>query len=98
MTIVTRFYRPKRARKRKAPVALSVPTIVPPKGKRTSSRGATKSDEPSRIVTARNPSRSARSFGDVPDMTPEEHKQRGDAADELFRRMKREIAEKLRGP
>ena len=27
-------------------------------------------------------------------MTPEEHKRRGDAADELFRRMKREIAEK----
>lgn len=26
-------------------------------------------------------------------MTPEENAQRGDAADELFRRMKREIAE-----
>ena len=29
-------------------------------------------------------------------MTPEEHKRRGDAADELFREMKRQIAEKLR--
>ena len=29
-------------------------------------------------------------------MTPEEHKRRGDAADDLFREMKREIAEKLR--
>jgi hypothetical protein len=30
----------------------------------------------------------------VPGMTPEEHKRRGDAADELFRRCKREIAAK----
>jgi hypothetical protein len=29
-------------------------------------------------------------------MTPEEHKRRGDAADALFREMKRQIAEKLR--
>ena len=34
--------------------------------------------------------------GDVPDMTPEEHKRRGDAADALFREMKRQITEKLR--
>jgi hypothetical protein len=52
---------------------------------------AVASDEPATIVTAKNPRRRDR-FGDVPDMTPEEHKQRGDAADELFRRMKREIA------
>ncbi len=36
--------------------------------------------------------RAAGRFGDVPDMTPEEHKRRGDAADELFREMKRQIA------
>ena len=35
------------------------------------------------IVTAKHPRR--RSVPDVPDMTPEEHKQRGDAADALFR-------------
>jgi hypothetical protein len=29
-------------------------------------------------------------------MTPEEHKRRGDAADALFREMKRQIAVKLR--
>jgi hypothetical protein len=29
-------------------------------------------------------------------MTPEEHRQRGDAADALFRRMKRQVAKKLR--
>ncbi len=49
-------------------------------------------DRKSAIVTARRPGR--RAVADVPDMTPEEHKRRGDAADELFRRFKREIAEK----
>ena len=43
----------------------------------------------SAIVTARKP-RSRRS--DVPDMTPEEHKRRGDAADAMFQEMKRKIA------
>ena len=54
-------------------------------------------DEPkkSAIVTAKHPRRRS-SFGDVPDMTPEEHKRRGDAADELLCRFKRQIAEKLR--
>ena len=42
------------------------------------------------IVTAKHPRR--RSVPDVPDMTPEEHKRRGDAADALFREMKRQIA------
>ena len=36
------------------------------------------------IVTARKP-RAGRGFADVPDMTPEEHKRRGDAAVALFR-------------
>ena len=45
-------------------------------------------DRKSAIVTARKP----RSWhSDVPDMTPEEHKRRGDAADALFREMKRRI-------
>jgi hypothetical protein len=47
-------------------------------------------DRKSAIVTAKNPRRGR--FGDVPDMTPEEHKRRGDAADALFREMKRQIA------
>jgi len=47
----------------------------------------------SAIVTAREP----RSWhSDVPDMTPEEHQRRGDAADAMFREMKCQIAEKLR--
>ena len=51
-------------------------------------------DRRSAIVTARKPGRGR--FADVADMTPEEHKRRGDAADELLRRFKREIATKLR--
>lgn len=55
----------------------------------TSSQATTKSA----IVTARRPGKHC---ADVPEMTPEEHKRRGDAADALFRDMKRRIAEKLR--
>ena len=50
-------------------------------------------DRKSAIVTARKP-RSWRS--DVPDMTPGEHKRRGDAADALFQEMKRRIAAAVR--
>ena len=32
-------------------------------------------------------------FGDVPDMTPEEHRQRGDAAEALFRELARRARE-----
>ena len=46
-------------------------------------------DRKSALVTIRR-KRAARA--DVPDMTPEEHKRRGDAADALFREMKRRIA------
>jgi hypothetical protein len=44
----------------------------------------------SAIVTARRPGAS-----DVPDMTPEEHQRRGDAAGAMFQQMKRRIAKKL---
>jgi hypothetical protein len=40
-----------------------------------------------RIVTARKP---RGRFGDVPEMTREEHRQRGDAADALFRELTRQ--------
>jgi hypothetical protein len=43
----------------------------------------------SAIVTIRRP---GKRFADVPDMTPEEHKRRGDGADAMFREMKRQIA------
>ena len=91
MTIVTHAHRPKRARKRKAQAAaLNVPAIVRA-GKKAPVAAATDDDDrKSAIVTAKN--RAWSRFGDVPDMTPEEHKRRGDAADALFREMKRQIA------
>ena len=42
------------------------------------------------IVTARHPRRRS-SFPDVPDMTPEEHMRRDDAADALFRELTRRV-------
>ena len=94
--------------KRALPVALDVPTIV--RVASTQPRVSSRDDTPGKaqaaplpandarkaaIVTAKSPHRRGR-FGDVPDITPEEHKARGDAADELMRRFKREIAGKLR--
>jgi len=67
-------------------------TIYRPNGRGSARRRRRRS--PATIVTAKNPRRGR--FGDVPDVTPEEHKRRGDAADALFREMKRQIAEKLR--
>ena len=46
-------------------------------------------DRKSAIVTAQKPSSW---HSDVPDMTEEEHRRRGDAADALFREMKLRIA------
>jgi hypothetical protein len=43
-------------------------------------------------VTVRKP---GERFADVLDLTPEEHRQRGDAADAMIREFKRVIAEKL---
>ena len=45
----------------------------------------------SAIVTAKNPRRGK--FGNVPDMTPEEHQQRGDAAEALFRELTHRVRE-----
>jgi hypothetical protein len=45
----------------------------------------------STIVTIRK-----RGSGEVPDLTPEEDQRRGDAADAIFREMKRRIAAKVR--
>ena len=99
MIIVYRPHRPKRPPRRKAqPAEIAAPMIVTAKSKRGGSPASVA--EPriseSRIVTAKHPRRGSSRFSDVPDMTPEEHKRRGDAADELLRRFKREIAEKLR--
>jgi hypothetical protein len=105
MTIVTSTYRYKRPPRKRKAVALDVPAIVMPAPTkkrqgpviRLGAEAVNDNGEqprPAAIVTAKNPRRGR--FGDVPDMTPEEHKRRGDAADALFREMKRQIAEKLR--
>jgi hypothetical protein len=100
MTIVTSHYRYKRPPRKRKAVALDVPVIVCVAS--TQPRVSSRDDTPgeakpaplpandarkSAIVTAKSPHRRGR-FGDVPDMTPEEHKRRGDAADALFREMK----------
>ena len=104
-----RYKRPPKKRKPN-PAALTMPRIVTAKKpkprkpgdpliRRTSdaapavdTNAAAKDDRKSAIVTVRR-RKHARS-GDAPEMSPEEHKQRGDAADELFRKMKRWLAEK----
>jgi len=109
MTIVRSTYRYKRPPRKRKTVALDVPAIVKPTPTkrhgpviRLGTKGAEavndNGDQPraAAIVTAKNPRRSRLGFSEVPDMTPEEHKRRGDAADALFREMKRQIAEELR--
>ena len=96
MTIVTHFYRPKRARKKKPAVALTGPRItslirrVPAPPFDEVEQPVPKIPETTRakpysIVTAKNPRRGR--FGD--DMTPEEHERRGEAAEALFRELVR---------
>jgi hypothetical protein len=106
-----RYKRPPRKRKAKT-AEIEVPAIVtfPREKLRRAAKPApgealridadlqsAKTHHPERksaIVTIRRKPSSR--FGDVPDLTPEELQQRGDAADELFQRFKREIAGKLR--
>ena len=54
-------------------------------------KGEARPPAKSAIVTIRKPGK-----GYVPDLTPEEHQRRGDAAEALFREMKRRIAAKTR--
>jgi hypothetical protein len=87
MTIVHYEHRYKRPPRKKRPVAIEGPAVV-----RTA---APKAEAPapwkSAIVTIRK-----RGSDRAPDMTPEEHQRRGDAAEAIFREMKRRIAERLR--
>jgi hypothetical protein len=105
MTRIVRYKRP--PRKKKA-AALEVPAIVTIRDKKRTApsaisgasivRGALSgiigppseeaaADTPTAVVTIRR-----RGKRDVPDMTPEEHKRRGDGADAMFQEMKRQIA------
>jgi hypothetical protein len=103
MTIVTTHYRYKRPPpKRKPAVPLTGPRIVtlrrapPPDEAKPPGPSAIEAQipetpraKPSSIVSAKNPRRGR--FGDVPDMTPEEHERRGDAAVALFRELTRRV-------
>jgi hypothetical protein len=104
MTIVTYAYRPRRARKRKHPVEIPqrIVSVTKPKPAAPAiGKAVTESKRPaaqpaaintgSRIVTARNPR--ARRLSDVPEMTPEEHQRRGDAAEALFKEIARRARE-----
>jgi hypothetical protein len=85
--IVTSTYRYKRPpRKRTAQAAaIAVPAIVR-RGVKAENDNRPEPEPKSRIVTARKPRGSS---SDAPDLTPEEHQQRGDAADALFRELVR---------
>jgi hypothetical protein len=103
--IVRTTYRYKRPPKKRKAVALEVLAIVRAGKKARSSaiKGLISAnlaemkadaltgydDRKSAIVTIR---RRGKRFADVPDMTPEEHKRRGDGADAMFQEMKRQIA------
>ena len=90
MTIVHYEYRYKRPPRKKKPVALEVPAVVT---RRKPAPGKVEAPPPAKsaIVTIRKPGK-----GYVPDLTPEEHQRRGDAAEALFREMKRRVAERFR--
>lgn len=84
-SIVTNNYQYKRPpRKRKAGALNLLPTIKARLRARLETSPAT-DERASAIVIVRKPGR----IGAVPDMTPEEHRQRGDAADALFRELSR---------
>ena len=90
MTIVTYTHRYKRT-PRKKPKALR--STCPPSSCRAGNPkppakpASVAAERKSAIVTVTSPRRSR--FGDVPDMTPEEHRRRGDAAAALFRELVR---------
>jgi hypothetical protein len=75
-----RYKTPPRKKTKKPP--LEVPVVV-----RAAALKKSAGPAKSAIVTIRKPGK-----GYVPDLTPEEHRRRGDAAEAMFREMKRQIA------
>jgi hypothetical protein len=87
MTIVHYEHRYKRPpRKKPKKPAIEVPAVVT-RRKLAPKKGEAPPPAKSAIVTIRKPGK-----GYVPDLTPEEHQRRGDAAEAIFREMKRKIA------
>jgi hypothetical protein len=90
-------YRYKRPPKKRKPVTIKVSEVVTVRAsKRVENRQVpdapeatpqpANDDRNARIVTTRS---KRGPFGEAPDLTPEEHQQRGDAADALFRELVR---------
>ncbi len=90
--IVTSTYRYKRPPRKRNAVALEVPAIVrrkrsddtTDKAHQTAPAPPANEARKSAITTNKRP---GNRFADVPDMTPEEHKRRGDLADAIMRRL-----------
>ena len=90
MTIVHYEYRYKRPPRKKKPVAIEGPAVVT-RRKPASKKAEAPAPAKSAIVTTR------KRGNDALDLTPEEHQRRGDAAEAMFREMKRRIAATRRG-
>jgi hypothetical protein len=91
--IVRYAYRPKRARKPKPAVELSVPIIVRRGGATEALSSETKPRPKAAMVTARKP---GKVYRNVPDLTEEELQRRRDAADAVFREVVRRTTAKVR--
>jgi hypothetical protein len=96
MTIVHYEHRYKRPPRKKKPVAIEGPEVMRAKPTRRpgNSRPADVDDDRKPVPTSAIVTIQKRGSDRVPDITPEEHQPRGDAAEALFREMKREIAAK----
>ncbi len=88
--IVTSTYRYKRPRRKRKAVPLEVPPIVRKGAAKPETPPAPANDDrkPAIVTVKRRNSR----FGDAPDLTPGEHRRRGDAAAALFRELQHQIA------
>jgi hypothetical protein len=103
MTVVHYAHRYKRPPRRKpqkpaieGPAVVRAKPTIRPGNSRPDDKSVPANDDrtppKSDIVTISKRER----FGEAPDLTPEEHRQRGDAAEAMFREMKRKIAERFR--
>ena len=89
--IVTSTYRYKRPPRNRKPVLLEVPAIVRKGAAKPKTTPAPANDDRKPVIVTVK--RRGSQFGDVPDMTLEEHQRRGEAADTLFREIVRRATE-----
>ena len=104
MAIITTHYRYKRPPRKRKAVALEAPAIVRKRGRAEAVVPPHTVEEPApgndnrpmaepapswNEVGDRHRAEAGKQFGDAPDLTPEEHQRRGDAADALWRELVR---------